>query len=257
MAQAGKTGENQDGKRGGKQGGKFMSLDELVRQLHAAHGAALRCVVLYGSAAAGEDIAGQSDLNVIALSDSLDTDRLRVLAQTMRAWQEAGNHPVLQLTPEEWRGSADIFPMEYADILERHRVLYGVLPLDGITVSRVDLRLQVEREAMGRLLQLRRSIMVAGTSAERQRELLTQSIGTMLVIFRAVIRLSGQVPERDTGQVIASVSQRCGFDSKPFLLAQSLKQGAEVKDSQLEDALSGYLAGMTTLVRYLDSLPAT
>src|SRR5258707_8543144 len=28
-------------------------------------------------------------------------------------------------TVDEWRHSADVFPMEYADILERHRVLHG------------------------------------------------------------------------------------------------------------------------------------
>lgn len=44
---------------------KTMTLDELVAQLTRVHGEALQAVVLYGSAASGEDIAGRSDLNEI------------------------------------------------------------------------------------------------------------------------------------------------------------------------------------------------
>ena len=61
----------------------------------------------------------------------------------------------MTMTLEEWRRSADIFPMEYADILERNRVLHGAPPFEGIAVDRADLRLQLEQQVMGKLLQLR------------------------------------------------------------------------------------------------------
>ena len=54
-----------------------MTLDELVSQLRAAYGTALRSVVLYGSAAAGEHIAKRSDYNVLVIVDALDASRLR------------------------------------------------------------------------------------------------------------------------------------------------------------------------------------
>ena len=64
--------------------------------------------------------------------------------------------------------------MEYADILERHRVLDGTPPLDGITVPR-HLRLQLEQEAMGKLLRLRQGVLLAGTDGKRQVELLRRA----------------------------------------------------------------------------------
>ena len=232
---------------------KTMTLDELVSQLRQAHGDSLQAVVLYGSAASGEEISGTSDLNVLAIVSSIRLDTLRALGQTMRAWQEAGNPPVLEMTTDEWRSSSDIFPMEYADILERHRVLSGTLPLDGIVVSTAELRLQVEQEAMGKLLRLRRSIMLAGTDRERQQELLRASLSSLLVIFRAVMRLHGEAPPRDGAQVITAVSARCGFDGSPYQRVVALKRGTALASGETERVLEGYLSGMTTLVGYLNT----
>jgi hypothetical protein len=229
-----------------------MTLDDLVTQLRQVHGDSLQAVVLYGSSASGEAIAGQSDLNVLALVSSVSIAQLRTLGQTMRAWQEAGNPPVLSLTTAEWLSSADIFPMEYADILERHRVVAGTLPLEGVRVAQADLRLQVEQEAMGKLLRLRRGVMLAGTDGTRQRELLTASVGTLLVIFRAVMRLHGEVPPRDADAVITAVAARGGFDATPFRRADALRRGAKGGTDDTERVLEGYVAGMTALVAYLD-----
>src|SRR6185503_1643308 len=115
-----------------------MTLEELVSQLRAAYGTALRSVVLYGSAAAGEQTK-RSDQNVLVIVDSLDRERLAAASAASRAWSESGNPAPLTLKTAEWRGSSDIFPMEYADILERHRILYGDPPFEGIRVDLANL----------------------------------------------------------------------------------------------------------------------
>ncbi len=230
-----------------------MSLDELVTQLHAVHGAALRAVVLYGSAASDEAVAGHSDQNVLVIVNTMALATLRTLGQTVRAWQEAGNPPPLTLTIDEWNRSADIFPMEYADILERHRVLDGTLPLEGIVVRPSDLRLQVEQEAMGKLLRLRRGVMTAGTDVARQQELLRNSFSALLVIFRGVLRLYGEKPPRDAVAVIHAAAQRCGFNAAPFVaVAGMVRGGAKIADRESEAVLAGYVEGMDTLVLHLD-----
>jgi hypothetical protein len=230
-----------------------MTLDDLVTQLRHALGDALQSVVLYGSAARGEEVAGSSDLNVLLIASSIGVPQLRQLGSTMRAWQEAGNPPVLVLTHAEWHGSADIFPMEYADILERHRVLHGTFSLEDIVVRPHDLRLQVEHEAMGKLLRLRRGVAVAGTDHKRQEELLRASLSSLLVLFRSVLRLHGQHASQGAEQVIEAVSARCGFDGTPFKRAASLRSGGSLPKGEAETVLAGYLDGITRLVAYLDA----
>ena len=232
-----------------------MSLDDLVQQLRQVHGDALRAAVLYGSAASGEQVVGHSDFNVLVIVSTIDVALMRSLGQTMRAWQEAGNPPVLVLTEQEWRRSADIFPMEYADILERHRVLDGTLSLSDLTVDPQHLRLQTEQEAMGKLLRLRRGVMVAGTDPARQTDLLRSSFSALLVIFRAVLRLHGVTPERDATRVIQEVATHCGFDPAPFLSVAALVRGTALSNGEAETVLAGYLRGMDLLVEYLDRFP--
>src|SRR5437867_4037558 len=167
-----------------------MTLDDLVSQLRAAFGPELRAVALYGSAAAGEHHPKKSDYNVLVLVDSLPANKLAAASAAVKAWSDDGNPPPLTLTIDEWHGSADIFPMEYADILDRHRVLFGDLQTD-VRVNPSHLRLQLEHEAMATLLQLRRGALAAGNDAKAQLALLEGSSSTVMVVFRAVLRLQG------------------------------------------------------------------
>jgi len=235
-----------------------MTLDELVSQLRAAYGTALRSIVLYGSAAAGEHIAKKSDYNVLVIVDDLGAARLVAASAASRAWADSGNPAPLTLTMSEWRGSSDIFPMEYADILERHRVLSGDPPFDGITVDLKDLRLQLEHEAMGKLIRLRQGILASGNEGDRQLELLTASLSAIMIIFRAFVRLHHEVPAKDNVSLIGVVASRVGFDGQPFVrVVKHVRGESSMKASEASSVLGGYVRGMEQLVSYLDKYDAS
>ncbi len=230
-----------------------MTLDELVTQLRAAYGAELQAVVLYGSAAAGEHIRNRSDYNVLVVVDSLDLDRLRAAAAVAQAWGEAGNPPPLTLTTEEWRTSSAVFPMEYADILERHKLLFGNSPFDGIRVETADLRLQLEQETLGKLIRLRQGVLAAGGDEKKLLELLANSLSTIMVIFRAVMRLHGSVPSKDNAELSRAVARHAGFDAAPFeRVVRHVRGEAKLSAGDARAVLAGYLNGMQQLDRYLD-----
>ncbi len=230
-----------------------MTLDELVKQLRAAYGTALRSIVLYGSSAGGEAGNKKQDNNVLVIVDSIDASRLRAASAASRAWVDAGNHAPLTLTHDEWQGSADIFPMEYADILDRHRVLHGEPPFDGIRVDLRDLRLQVEQESMGKLLRLRQGLLGAGNDQERELELLSESLSSILVVFRAFLRLHSTHPPKDNVQLVEAVAQRAGFDAVPFVrVVRHIRADPTLKPGEAGEVLAGYLRGMERLVSYLD-----
>lgn len=229
-----------------------MTLDELVSQLRAAFGTELRAVVLYGSAAAGEHVPKKSDYNVLVIVDSLAADRLSAASAAVAAWRDAGNPPPLTLTTDEWSASADIFPMEYADILERNKVLHGSIPTQ-VKVDLADLRLQLEREAMGALLQLRRHALAAGGDAKAQRSLLTESVGTIMVIYRAVLRLNQETPPAENARVVERVAAITGIQPDPVLRVIRDRRGeAAIAAGDVPGVVAGYLAAQQKLVRYLD-----
>jgi len=233
-----------------------MTLEDLVTQLRAAYGSALTAVVLYGSAATAEHFK-RSDYNVLVLVESLDSAALAAASAVSRAWADAGNPAPLTLTVSEWRGSSDIFPMEYADILERHRVLFGTPPFDGIRVDLKDLRLQLEQEAMGKLIRLRQGVLASGNDAQRQVELLAASMSAIMVIFRAFLRLHGEVPSKDSTTVAQAVARKAGFDEAPFVAVVRHTRGeAKLDAAAAAGVLDGYLRGMEKLVAYLDQYHA-
>lgn len=230
-----------------------MTLDELVSQLRAAYGTALRAIVLYGSAASGEHIPKRSDHNVLVIVDELDEARLTAASAASRAWTEAGNHAPLTLTTAEWRGSSDIFPMEYADILDRHKMLFGDPPFEGIHVDQKDLRLQLEQEAMGKLIKLRQGVLASGNDGQRQVELLAASIGAVLVVFRAFLRLHGTQPPKDYVALVEAVAREAKLDAAPFVRVVSHVRGKDqLKSGDAGPVLAGYLRGMEQLVAHLD-----
>ncbi len=229
-----------------------MKLEELVRQLKLAYGDGLRSVVLFGSAVAGEHTK-KSDYNVLVVVHALPLEKLRAVAAVSRAWADDGNPPPMTFTTGEWRSSADIFPMEYADILERHRVLFGEDPLTGIKVNPADLRLEVEQQAMGKLLHLRQATMGAGGDRRLQLELLEKSLSTLMVIFRGVARLHGEVASSDYEELTRSLAQRAGFSPDAFVKVIHHVRGAEkISRDSAEAILEQYLSAMERLVSYLN-----
>ncbi|MDQ2889155.1 MAG: hypothetical protein M3R65_01200 [Gemmatimonadota bacterium] len=237
-----------------------MTLDELVTQLRSAYGTALRSVVLYGSAAAGggEHVPKKSDYNVLVIVDDVPIGRLRELSAVARAWRDAGNHPPMTFTEREWRASNDIFAMEYADMLERNKVLYGPSPFDGITVQHDDLRRQVEREAMGVLLRLRGAVLLAGTGAAEQIKLMTGSLSTLMVVFRGILRLAGRTPPHGHTEIAREVSALAGIDGAAFdTVARQVRDPKTIEKERAGEVLSSYLSGMEAVVMYVAGLPDT
>jgi predicted nucleotidyltransferase len=229
-----------------------MTLENLVSQLRVAFGSELRAVVLYGSAAAGEHLPKKSDYNVLVLVDSLAANRLVAASAAIKAWSDDGNPAPLTLTLDEWHGSSDIFPMEYADVLERHRVLFGDLVMD-IKIDPAHLRLQVEHEAMGTLLQLRRGALAAGNDPRAQLTLLENVSSTVMVVFRAVLRLRTEVPPLDNVELSQKVATAAGMDATPFVQIIWHKRGEpKIRNEDIGRTLEAYLAGTQQRVRYLD-----
>ncbi|HYW51586.1 MAG TPA: hypothetical protein VE861_13320, partial [Gemmatimonadaceae bacterium] len=154
---------------------------------------------------------------------------------------------------DEWRSSSDIFAMEYADILHRHQVLVGESPFEGIVVKPSDLRLHVERETMGKLLQLRRAIMSVDSDATLQLRLLVNGLSTLMVIFRGVARVSGAQPPTDYARLSAEVGTLAGFDPRPFeRLVQHARHTVQIPASDATSVLTGVLTAMERLVAFLD-----
>jgi predicted nucleotidyltransferase len=215
----------------------------------------LLAVVLYGSAARGEYHAAHSDLNLLVVVRRVDGGVLRRLAASARRWSEAGNPPPLLMGEAELRGSADVFPIEYADLLEARRVLDGEDPLTGLGVDAEHLRLQCEHELKGKQLQLRERYLLVSDDPEQLGELLVRSCSTFIVLFRAALRAAGERVPATAREVVEAVGSRAGFDSEPVLAVLSAREsGARLLPGADDPLVDGYLQAIADTVRFVDAL---
>ena len=236
-----------------------MTVDDLVTQLRATYAGALRAVVLYGSAAGGDHHAKHSDQNILVIVSALSLDVMSAAGAVARAWGEAGNPPPLTLTDAEWRSSVDVFAMEHAEIRDRHKLLFaatGYDPLAGMLVSRADIRRQLEYEAMATLLAVRSAILVSKADLKDRTEMLAGSARRVLALFRGLLRLLGEAPDRDNEAVCRAAAAKAGFDPEPFVAVVAHRRGtAKLARDGVAVVVSGYHDGLARFVAFVDALP--
>lgn len=232
-----------------------MTLDDLTAQLRKAHGDQLTAVVLYGSAARNDRPDQRSDLNVLVIVRAISNAALRASAATAAAWAETGNAPPLLMTEDEWRSSRDVFAIEHADILERHRVLAGALPAGPASVNQAHLRHQLEFEAMGKLIRFRQGILACEGDPKRELALLAATKGAVLVLFRALLHVHGEAAGESAPDVVRRAASLAGFDATPFLEVIAHARGeARIPVARADAVLEGYHAGLQRLVAHVDAV---
>lgn len=190
--------------------------DELAKQISAALPTELKCVALYGSAAAGDFVQGKSNFNVLIIAEPLALPQLDRLTKPLTAWHRAGHPMPLIFTPQQLLQSASAFPIEMLDIQQSRRVLCGSDPLADLQISPAHLHQQVQRELNGKLLKLRNRYVLAAGKEATMAQLMLDSLSTFLVLFRAALRLQQkQVPDVKM-EALRELQKYIAFDAKPF-----------------------------------------
>ncbi|MBV9960519.1 MAG: hypothetical protein JO360_18975, partial [Acidobacteria bacterium] len=192
------------------------SLRHFVEDLRATHGDNLASVVLYGSAAAGDEVEQQFGYNVLVVLHRITPADLRLGQAPIREWQRLGQSLPVYFTLAELRDAADVFPIEFHQMERARKVLYGVDPFEFVELSDANLRHQTEYELRGKLIQLRRSYIPASASADRLATLMSESLATFATLFRPVLHLHGLEPPVTKHESVRATAGLLRLDGAPF-----------------------------------------
>ena len=230
-------------------------LSELVDRSKAAFGERLVAAILYGSAAAGDWHERSSDLNVLCVLNRLSPQELAQSEPVFKWWRAQGNPPPLLMTEEEVKNSTDCFPMEFHDMQEYRRVLYGSDVIQNLIIDRSFYRAQVEHELRAKQIRLRQKAAELLSQSERLQKLLTESISTFCVLGRHALILSGNQPRWKKREIVAALGTAVGT---PLTAANEILTIREADKAppgtSLMALLERYLAETDTLVRFVDAL---
>lgn len=230
-------------------------LNELVARLEKAYGRELVSVILYGSAAAGDWHPGYSDLNVLAVLDNVGAGQLDRAEKIFQWWREQGNPSPLLMSGDEVRSSTDCFPIEFHDMAERRRVLFGEDVIAGLVIDDRYYRAQVEHEIRAKLLRLRQK---AGGVLHDHRlllRLMLDSISTFLMLGRHGLRLhKGQAPWRKH-EIVRALREEFAIPGESFERLLRVREGTEkARAAEAAALFATYLEEISRLAGAVDRL---
>src|SRR5690349_2924503 len=215
------------------------SLSGLVEDLRATHGDNLASVVLYGSAAAGDNVELRSDYNLLIALKRITPEDLRQAQAPMREWQRLGHPLPVYFTVEELADAADVFPFEFVEL------------------SNGNLRRQTEYELRSKLIQLRRLYIPASVSIGKLCDLITDSLSSFAALFRAVLMLHGKEASISKPDCVRATATLLHLDPKPFERIFEFRSGGNLPTSEKEanDLFGAYLFQIEQVVAAVDNLP--
>lgn len=232
-----------------------QKLSDMVQRLKTAFGDRLVSAILYGSAAMDDWHEPTSDLNVLCVMERLSPQELAESEPVFRWWREQGNPPPLLLTAEEVRTATDCFAMEFQDMREHRRILYGHDVIEDLVIDKSFYRAQVEHELRSKQIRLRQQATPLIGNSERLTKLMTDSISTFCVLGRHALILSGNPPRWKKQEIVTALEGTMG---RPLKAANEILaiRGSGKRPGGMEPVslLGEYLTDMDALVRFVDAL---
>jgi hypothetical protein len=218
-------------------------LTAALHDLQNIFGDRLLALVAYGQ-------PGATPAASLALVRAISADDLDRCAAQAGAWHRAGCATPLLLTRDEFAGSLDAFPIEYGEILETRRLLYGADPFAGLSIKTEDLRRELETLVKGHLVHLRENYIDCRGRQSDITALVAEGAPGFALILRRFARLDG-FPVNNNAELGAYAVKRPGLDARTVgdILAVASQQNSGVDAIRLYPA---YLAAVEQLWSFID-----
>jgi predicted nucleotidyltransferase len=232
----------------------MMSPEKLAEELNSHLGDNLLSVVLYGSQAAEDATKNYSDSNILVLARQWNFQTIKSVLATVRLWKSYGNSAPLFFTEDRLKRSADVFPIEFWDMKETHKILKGKDPFQDLHIKKEDLRRQLEFELRAKFIQLQQRFMEIQGDRKAVQELLARSLSSFAVLFRSILRLMDEVPPQKKSELWTALHRHAQIDVQALNLIFGIRQ----KDKQallwnVEDLMERLMHTVQLTIDFVDN----
>jgi predicted nucleotidyltransferase len=232
--------------------------NEFVGRIRAAAGENVLSVILYGSAAEGEFHQEYSDLNLLCVLRDASFASIAKISDVLDWWRKKRLPPPLLLTLPELMSSADVFSIEFVDMKQRYRVLFGEDVLEKLNVPMVLHRFQLEYELREKLLLLRQHLVVAGNNEKQLWEVMLHSLSSFTTLFRHVLLELGEQGRKHSRDAVRQLSARLNFEASPFVQLMDIRAGRlDRKQLRVSDVAAQYLSAIEKVTAAVDTIESS
>ena len=212
-------------------------------------------VLVYGSAAGVNYNHGISNINIAVIVKNLD---FSVLKQSLGLIKSSRKHKIatpLFLTKDYILSALDVFPVEFSEIKEQHKVIFGEDIFKDLDIPLKDVRLLCEGQIKGKLLHLRQAYLDVGSNPSVLKKFLLSALNDLVPIFRQLIILKGQKPIEKKEEMLGQLAKIFSLDPEPFLaVTHDKNKKILISSNQVEAHLQNFLNQLESLSRHMDSL---
>src|SRR5579883_947693 len=153
-------------------------LSQFAEKTKDSIGADLVSIVLYGSGAEGK-LGPASDVNVVVVLRAFVPQRVAGIQGTYLAAHAAIKLTAMFLLEDEIPSATDFFAQKFADIVRRHKVLYGKDVFSSIAISRERKVFRLRQMLLNLTLRLRGSYVSHAQRPERIARILADLAGPL------------------------------------------------------------------------------
>lgn len=220
-----------------------------VRDVVKTYDNNLESIILYGSAVRGEFLPGLSNLNVLLILSSYDLSVLKQYDSLHTRWSKEHVVVPLFLTIADLKSASMAFPLEYQDILDCHRLLWGQDPFVGLKIDARYLTAEVVQGLRGNLFRLRQRLVEGRSTEEAITILLPLSVTGLLPVLRALQRLLGRPVVAHGEPLLIDIESLLEIDLTSLRDALALKRGhISPGQKEIPRLMDRYLEGLSRLV---------
>ncbi|MFP4467124.1 MAG: hypothetical protein ACLFP1_08740 [Candidatus Goldiibacteriota bacterium] len=229
-------------------------LKKFADKLRESGGGNFVCFAVYGSCVSG-GMHKDSDINTILILNDASAQELDKISKHIRSYTGKKTPMPLIFAKERFFRSGDVFPMEFSDIKENHRVIAGEDIFSGLEIDNTNLRLEIEREFKSKIIKLRQSYIHTGGSPGDIKKLMAASISTFAALMKGLLRLKGIKAPRGKKEIIMRCGQEFGIDANFLALVLLLKDdNNRLPDSEANEDFTRYLSEIEKLTDIADGL---
>ncbi|HCZ12820.1 MAG TPA: hypothetical protein DHV16_11380 [Nitrospiraceae bacterium] len=217
----------------------------------------IHSIHIVGSSITADFDEKSSDINSVIVLKKMDLGFVEFLAPLGKKYSKKGIAAPLIMTPEYIQESLDVFPIEFLDIKNIHKTVYGEDIFGELEINRPHLRLQCEREIKTKLIGLRQGYISSLGDKKILTERLSLSITGYMPLFRAIIYLLGKEPPIPKHDVVAALQKMTGTETAVFESMLLLKRKKIVLSKEdLGSSFEQYYSATEGIGKIVDELQA-
>ncbi|MBL0124459.1 MAG: hypothetical protein IPP88_17600 [Betaproteobacteria bacterium] len=168
-----------------------LSINAFVESAKAAFESDLVSVVIYGSAAEGR-LRATSDVNILLVLKQFDQTHADRLREPLRIAHAAVQLNAMFLLESEVPAAMEAFAVKFADIVARHRILFGRDPFANLNLPRDALIRRLRQILLNLQLRLRERYVLVSLREEQLALVIADAAGPLRSSAASLLQLEGQ-----------------------------------------------------------------